>query len=840
MKKLFYIFSLISAAALVTVSCQKEEDKINPADNPADAADCYGVYFPVQDASGDHIFSPVDDPVIEITVARDADHTNGAITVPVKATFSEEGIFDVEDIVFADGQAETTFKVRFDKAVEGTNYSAHFVIEDNAFASIYNNKPIGLDFSVMRVQMQDLLNPKTNEPAVITLNEGWWGEVHQAKMKFYEVDGVRTCTIYSIEDGNGIWGDTVDATLKFTWYTKNNNNQDNNLLEVPKQYFGFDYNGWASVPEAEATYPIYVYDYYSYYIERGNTPDDLGGSWLGFAAKYGNPDGGYPVGYYDGNGGFYFNLRYYIPGLGGFSPNPYEFVAIVDGYTRVDYSLELKAGLTEDGATPVAVTTGADVVAVKYAAYEGVLTATQVANKAAEIEADENAASFTDLVLDEDTAKKNGVLAVAPEATGEYTLVAIALDEKGTVQNSASVNFTYVDAENPVPVVIACGLEKTGKYAKDGYTTENSLEFYVYGEDIVDAKIGVFKYIDIAANGVAKIAAAVKASKSVSAEAIEAINGNGYVDIVSGLIPGTEFYLVVWASNGYEETVILSDGATTDGDPLPIYQDYDASSYFEAGAFANREAFIGTWNYYGLDAYGTLGLREYLGKVEVTASETATEGPDDSGLYDEYVNVSGLFGDISWLAQYGFPTEATVEMDVYDGIVYSFAEDNNEGTYKVYAGAKAQNAWGYTATYCSAFIPVADGYYAFVDVSKYAASYNFCGLGLYEAANGGGWIAKIWDPLLVDPAKDDNGVAPASVAAAKKLFQEIAAGESFDMEPKQRMHNIIDKYNVAMANKFAPAGLKGLDFTHRQVKVNATSRPDLKVNFKANRELVAD
>ncbi|MBO4585691.1 MAG: hypothetical protein J5675_03725 [Bacteroidales bacterium] len=839
MKKLFYIFSLVAAAALTLVSCVQEQYP-EREESPAELATCYGVFFPPQDASGSHILSPVEDTKLTITVGRT--NTEGAITVPVKTYFSEDGIFTLGDITFADGQAETTVDVRFDSAVEGTVYTASIVIEDNNYASLYNKQAISIDFDVMRVEVLEFKNPKTGATAEFTLNEGWWGEVHMAKMQYYEVNGIRTCTFISTEEGNGIWGDAVDATLKFTWYTQDNNNEGNNFLEVPKQYFGFDYNGWASVPEGDATYPIYVYDYPWYWVERGYAfgSDGMGANWLEEAKATGQVDGKYPVGYYDGNGGFYFNLRYYIPGLGGFSPDPYEFVAICDGFVRVDYSLDLEAGLTVDGATPVAVTTGVDVASVKYAAYEGVLTATQVANKAAEIEADENAAVFTDLVLDEDTAKKSGVLAVAPEATGEYTLVAIALDEKGKVQNSASVNFTYVDAENPVPVVIACGLEKTGKYAKDGYTTENSLEFYVYGEDIVDAKIGVFKYIDIASNGVGVIAAAVKASKSVSADAIEAINGDGYVDIATGLIPGTEFYLVVWASNGYEETVILSDGATTDGDPLPIYQDYDSSSYYEAGAFANREAFIGKWNYYGLDVYGTLGLREYLGQVEVTASETETEGPDDSGLYDEYVNVTGLFGDISWLAQYGFPTEATVEMDVYGGIVYQFSADNNEGTYKVYAGAKALNDWGYNATYCSAFIPVADGYYAFVDVSKYAATYNFCGLGLYEAANGAGWIAKIWDPLLVDPAKDDNGVAPASIAAAKKLFQEIAAGESFDMEPKQRIHNIIDKYNVAMANKFAPAGLQGLDFTHRQVKVNVTSRPDLKVNFKSNRELVAD
>ena len=78
-----YLFA-ISAAAFTFAACEKETE-VKPGEPELDG--CYGVYFPVQDASGDHVFNPTQDPKIEITVART--NTEGAITVPVTASYSE-------------------------------------------------------------------------------------------------------------------------------------------------------------------------------------------------------------------------------------------------------------------------------------------------------------------------------------------------------------------------------------------------------------------------------------------------------------------------------------------------------------------------------------------------------------------------------------------------------------------------------------------------------------------------------------------------------------------------------------------------------------------------------
>ena len=82
MKKTLNIFAL-SAAVLAfsaaLASCQKEAETFTPGD--PDVSDCYGVFFPTQDASGSHTYDPDMDKSVDITVARST--SSGAITVPL-------------------------------------------------------------------------------------------------------------------------------------------------------------------------------------------------------------------------------------------------------------------------------------------------------------------------------------------------------------------------------------------------------------------------------------------------------------------------------------------------------------------------------------------------------------------------------------------------------------------------------------------------------------------------------------------------------------------------------------------------------------------------------------
>ncbi len=582
MKKFINIITLAAVAALTVVSCQKEVETHEPG--PADVAGCNGVFFPSQDASGSHTYDPEMDRSVDIVVSRSS--TSGSINVPFTATVSDEGIFNFGTIDFLDGQSETTLHVTFPNAPEGKSLSFSVQLDDNnEYVSHYNDAAIALDFSVLIVQWVDYLNPKTGEPAVITLTEGWWGEVHTATLKYYEVGGVRTAVLTSNEtdeDGNptGIWGDSANVGLTFRWYVadqdgfSHKNDLDFDFLEVPKQYFGFDYADWTSKPVDQATYPIYVYDYPWYWYERGYdfNGTDQGTCWLDEANTTGTTTGSYPVGYYDGNGGFFFNLRYYIPGLGGFSTNPYEFVGIAEGYTRVDYSLKLEADYTVDGVTPIYVEAGADVAKLKYAVYEGELTATQVGNKVEAIIAGTEATEiFSDLVYDEEEAKAFGVFGVAPETTGTYTVVAVALDGTGEAQESTSISFKHIGAGDTADyaVDIEVGTELVPERYGDKYTDSDSFAYYVLGKNITEAHIGIFSAEDYAED-VEEINAIVKAAPKgegifvADDSVIAGINAQGgYFTVVSGLKALSEYVVVVWATNGDADKIATASWTTS-------------------------------------------------------------------------------------------------------------------------------------------------------------------------------------------------------------------------------------------------------------------------------------
>lgn len=586
MKKIFYILSLAAAASIALVSCVKEVAPHEPG--PADAAGCYGVYFPTQDASGDHVYSPVEEKVLNVTVART--NTQGAITVPVKMTFSEDGIFEVAPVTFADGQEETSFAVRFDKAKEGVNYTGQFVIEDNQYASLYNSGAIGLDFSVLCVEMKQFLNPKTNEPAVFTFTHNWSGsrgEGH-ATMQYYEVDGIRTCIFTSIDkDANGapvgLWHGDPIANLTLRWYVgdqpsvknpgtkaSHKNNQGNDFVEIVTQYIGFDYNdgSWIAAPTAKDA--INAYDYFWFWNARGYSIEELNGSWLDDANIEGSPDQSYPLGYYDGNGGFYLYIYYYLPTLGGgWKPSAYNNVLIADGFTRVDYSFELATDFSDGGKAPIYIEAGADIKNIKYAVYPGELTETQVGNKIDAIAAGTEAVSeFSAFEFDAKEGKNYATLEVSPEATGKYTFVAVAYDESKQAQNSGSVVFNFIAASDEAEYAVDVDVftEDTPARYKN-FHDYDSFAYCVSGTDLVDVHVAIYTEATVAKYGAEVIFADAKADEdgdyALTEEQLAEVNADGgYYTIESELKPNTTYYVVVWATNGNLEQFAV-DAYTT-------------------------------------------------------------------------------------------------------------------------------------------------------------------------------------------------------------------------------------------------------------------------------------
>lgn len=564
------------AFAAMVAGCQIPE-AVEPQYVPgeADNAFCYGVSFPKQDAAGSHSFDPEAEKVITLTAKRT--NTFGDVTVPVEV-IDTAGVFTVAPIEFADGQEETTFKVTFPTAKVGVKYGATIDITNTEYASIYGQGAKSISFDVLIVTWIDFLNPVTKEPAVFTISHPWSasrGEGH-ATMKYYEVGGVRTCAFTSIDkddDGNpvGIWHGDPIANFTARWYVadlpsatdaskklSHKNSEGNDFVEFVTQYIGYDYNDGDWQATATPAAPINGYDWFWYWNMRGYSIDELYGSWLDDANIEGSPDEGYPLGYYDGNGGFFFQLYYYIPGLGGWSPSGYTTVALADGFDRTDYSIALETDYSADGKTPVYVETGKDVTSIKYAVYPGELTSTQALNKAPLIaDGTDESVEFTELVLDEDEGIKYATLELAPETTGLYTVVAVTFGpgEKGVESKDAAyVIINHVAAEDVEDnkVKVSAFTEDTPARYKELHDYD-SFAYGISGENLTEVHVALYEEATISKYGSDAVLADAKetADYAVSSEILAKINADGgYYDVFKGLKAATTYYLVVWATNG--------------------------------------------------------------------------------------------------------------------------------------------------------------------------------------------------------------------------------------------------------------------------------------------------
>ncbi len=803
MKNIFRTLFCLAAVSTVLFSC-KENEPYEWAEG--DVAGCYGVYFPAQEAAGSHSLDPTQDPVATFTVKRT--NTDGAITVPVVATYSEDGIFTMTPVQFENGQSETTFTLSFPGAVAGTTYKASFEIQDPQYASKYNSNPIALDYTVLIEKWNSIGKGMWRDDFVTSLfkveNVEYEVEILENEMTpgFYRV-------VYPYDskypyNGDGDWDSSQ------TYYFEIHAEKPNQVW-IPVQNSGMNWGYGYMWMGSYAGYQI---------VNNGKSLADVA-DYLGKLEKgvITFPTKSLLFGMED-----YNDFALYYANTNGM------FRLCLPGAVLTDWSIKVEAGETSEGVMPVALKLGADVAKVKYAVYEGTLSATQISNKAAGI-TDGSEANVSEYV----PVEGQNVIGVTLEKTGVYTLVAVTFDASGEAHESASVEFDYVAKGDEVPVDVHCGLAVTDKYTPEGYTSENSLEYYIYGKDLKDVKVGIFSQLDMS-----DVQACVKAlmeSKSVSASVLAEINDKGVTDIASGLSPGTTYYLLVWASNGYESDIV-SAIATTNGDPLPVYMKYTYASYDKEFEPKSESVLFGTYNLYGIDAYGKLGMREYLGKAVIADSSTPDEGPDDYGYNDEYITIKGLGGPACVEAK----VDDTMEFDLYAGCFYNAAATTVDGNTEIYSFALGDGKY-YKAAYVTYGIPVLDGYYAIVSTSKYYSNYNFCGYGFYNPEVDEEYIfAAYYDYLLVDPAKDDNGLAPkAAEARLARIKKALVDASLLGLDGKEAIRKALE--SCTPENLFRPAGIEaeweGVSVPVRTVAANAAPLPKSGKDMKPSSELVS-
>lgn len=789
------LFSLMAAFSLVAVSCQ-EELAYTPGEQ--DLAGCHGVYFPTQDASGDHTMDPSETPAIDIVVKRTSE--DGDITVPVEVIASEEGIFNVPELKFVDGQTEATLHVTFDKAKGGVDYSLTLQVSDPEYASKYGANPTYITFNVI-IEKYDLLGKATIREGLIT------GYQQNPTGIEWEVE------VYTKDTTPG-WYYFKDA-----------------YISAPFNQGWENRDGWNMMPSGSylsinAENPARVY------MPFQNLGCNWSYGWMyaGSLAPEAGISGGTPaygtlvdgVISFPANGMVFGETEYNNFAI-DLTNTEGTFRICLPGAILVDYTISLKSGYSNNGQHPVAFTFGADVATIKYAAYAGPLKKEELTEKVAELVADKNAKKVSKPAADAEGNVPAAVVNLSFPTTGEYTVVAVGCDKDGNAQSTTSLVITYVAADDEVPVVIAGGLGSAAKYAPEGISTETAVEFYLYGEDIKALKVGLFGKASITSQADLNACLdAVYKSTALPAAILEEVNTGTYVDVFTKLSPGTEYVMIVYASNGYEEKFIMTNSWTTDGDPLPIYRNFTINDIKEDLLPAASDGYFGTYNYYvkDWDEDGNLiPLRDYRGKVTISDSEVPDSDPDEYGLVSEYVDVEGL---VYYASQAGMSTKVTFEY--YGGVLYTINQPmgNYLNKYYIYLYAFDNEAGKmYNVPLLGGFVD--EGYIAFVNA--YASQgLNINGFILAAFADAdytqfvGGGVDALVDILLVDPEVDDNGIAPKSakmgtmsMADLKKVNFNLSSEINCVETERGRIHSAIDQMRAekAVQSVGTIAGVKG-------------------------------
>ncbi len=530
-------YFLYSAMALTLVGCQ-EEEKVNPGEKDLDG--CYKVYFPEQSATSDVTLDPADPSTGVITVSRG--NASGDIEVPVEIVDTSK-LFSVSPIVFKDGQSETTCNLTFDGVVVGKSYSISITITDPMYASKYSSNPVSIDFTVIKEKWNDLGAGTWYENGDV----GYWRFTAPAPVEIFQNDNNKN--LFRIRMSDPTTGETVYS-----------DNQDEYFVFRVLQP-GDELSSGVSITQSD----LVIFNIFNTGIYNKNYPSAP--IWMVHPNSFGSladesnfthnkvlqyQEDGTPA-------GVQIAPYYYISGVGGWNMTQEDddITIVFPGAVLTDYSMSVSVGECSNGSVPVSFTKGADVDSVHFAVYEGELSLAVRERYAKAIAegTEENA----------HVAPKEGALSMSFGASGTYTIVAVAFGD-GVYQSDAYDVFNYVKHgdEDNYEVDVTLGIELTSKYANKGYTKINSAEFFVYGSGLTDVKIGLIetdKLEDVDADSLNVLISDVE---SIDDSELELVNGDGLVDLFTGLDPLTSYTMVVKASNGYLATIVEAE-VTTEG-----------------------------------------------------------------------------------------------------------------------------------------------------------------------------------------------------------------------------------------------------------------------------------
>ena len=149
-----YIYAALLLVGVGAISCTGNEW------TPGEEApkECYNVYFPEQEFSGEIELNPTD--ALEFTLTLCREDIDGDVVVPLTIDLNTENKFTVSEVLFEDGSDEAEFTVTLSEdTLIGTPYELSVSISDSRFVPLYTSdasKPISHRISVTRVSWKSL------------------------------------------------------------------------------------------------------------------------------------------------------------------------------------------------------------------------------------------------------------------------------------------------------------------------------------------------------------------------------------------------------------------------------------------------------------------------------------------------------------------------------------------------------------------------------------------------------------------------------------------------------------------------------------------------------------
>lgn len=651
MKYLKYI--LMAAVSLTFAACQEEPY----SQGEPDSLFCQGLFFP-QEQAEDYVLDPEDANVLTFTVEREVE--DGEAEVPYELISSEEGFFELEEdfLFFDDGQKKAKFKVYFSEDYElGEKYECTIKVTDPEYVSKYALSSSELSFSVTVVKWERVT--KGGVDVGLWRDDFFTSFANQLGAPLAQPYLEKEVAVYERADLPGFY--KVDEIYTSEYLSQMYAGDDSFTDELE------EYCPAASIL-INATNPskVYIDAQFAFYDPFMN----YGAAYIcsdvqevftsGYSNQYGTLKNGV-IEFKHKN-----SLVIYLPSAGtAYANNAGKTRLVLPGYRGYDYSVAVTNSPSENGVMPLHFVLGDDVAEVRYQVFDGHLSDVEMVSKL------ENLQGATVGVK---KVTESGTYDFSTSKTGFYTLIACSYDAAGNYQEYDFVKFGYDTAKDPKDVDINLGLIVSDKHGATGRTAENSMEFYVYGNEIKEAKVALYKKIHYEDFREAIDAEFKYYISALDRYQLDSLNKVGYTGVVDGLTPGTEYILVAYADNGYHSGFFTAT-ATTEG----VFDLMDAEfTFYDLPARLQTDThddYFKTWDVWSLDPFTATkwgrtkrGTATFKDKKDVMydSDGNVTTVPGNADYIMDYISLEGMHPN---LAKKGL--KDAIDFEYYEGFIYS-------------------------------------------------------------------------------------------------------------------------------------------------------------------------